>query len=135
MLVQAPGPGVAAKLAAELQMVGVQEALLSPSPLRAPGQREWIVSLTTPALPLTAAVLRTWEDEMLALERRWPGCRFLGFKTCPAPGTPGGLRDSAPDEHVRAQARRSQRELVLASLLRRRPAGRRGIVHGRGVPR
>jgi hypothetical protein len=134
MLIEAPGPRQAAKLAAELGSLGAHETRACPAPARAPGQREWIVSLTTPTLELTSASIRTWESEMLALERRSPGCRFLGFKTCHAPSARGAVRDTAPDD-ARAQARQSQRELVLASLLRCRPDGRRGIIHGRGVSR
>ena len=135
MVVQAPGPREATKLAAELRSIGADEARVSPSPLRPPGPREWLVSLTTPTLPVTAAVIQRWEGEMRALEGRWPGCRFLGFTTCQAPRAPIGAIGSAPDQDdAGALAQHSQRELVLASL-RRRPGGRRGSVHRRGVLR
>jgi hypothetical protein len=135
MSVRAPGAREAGSIAAELLALGAEEARLSPAPLCGPGEREWVVSLTTPPLGLSAVAIRGWEGHVLALVQRRPGCQFLGFKTCQAP-RPVGVIEGAPDhDDARALARQSQRELVLASMLRRRTGGRRGIVHGRGVPR
>jgi hypothetical protein len=135
MSVQAPGAQEAARIAAELLALGAEETHVTPASPRGPGEREWVVSLTTPPLGLGAFAIRRWEGEVLALVQRRPGCQFLGFKTCQAP-RPVGVIEGAPDhDDARALARQSQRELVLASVLRRRTGGRRGIVHGRGVPR
>ena len=84
-------------LAAELRTVaaGVPRVDLSPPGL--PGRRDWIVSLTSPPLPLALAVIQLWEEGMLAMEQRWPGCRFLGWTTCRAPARPpAGSGESAP---------------------------------------
>jgi len=92
------------------------------------------VSLTTPPAALTLAVLQLWEGEMLAVEQRWPGCRFLGWRTrqtrdattCSTLQTPAGSTSSTGRTPVRDAAcvpqRRSQRDLVTASLLRCPPA-------------
>jgi hypothetical protein len=107
----------------------------SPRP-RVAGRHDWIVTLTTPALPLTMAVIQTWESEMLAVERRWPGCRFLGWRIPQEPCPSIGCSERELDrDDADAAPRRSQRELVLASLLRRPPGLRAGIVHGRAIPR
>jgi hypothetical protein len=126
----------AASLAAELRTIGADAVRVHPSQLRLPGRRDWTVTLTTPPVPLTVAVIQLWEGEMLAVEHRWPGCLFLGWRTCHAPNASIGSLERGPD-HDNAGARRrlTQRELVLASLLRRPVGEREGIVHGRGVPR
>jgi hypothetical protein len=126
----------AANLAAELRTIGADVARVHPPRLRPPGRRDWIVTLTTPPVPLTVAVIELWEGEMLAVEHRWPGCHFLGWRTCRAPEASIGSLEREPDhDDACPRQRLSQRELVLASLLRR-PAGERPqIVHGRGVPR
>jgi hypothetical protein len=126
----------AASLAAELRTIGADAVRVHPSRPRLPGQRDWTVTLTTPPVPLTVAVVQLWEGEMLAVEHRWPGCHFLGWRTCQAPDASIGSLEREPDhDDAGARQRLSQRELVLASLLRR-PAGERlGRVHGRGVPR
>jgi hypothetical protein len=86
-----------------------------------------IVVLTTPPLPLTLAVIQLWERKMLAVEQRRPNSRFLGWTTSLTPaGASIGFGD--PDLGA-AGERRTQRELVLASLLRRPAGDRRGIVH------
>ena len=92
----------------------------------------WTVTLTTQPLPLTLPVVQLWEARMLAAERRWPGCRFLGWRTCwtPAPSDRAIGETPGHDEPQRSQ-RRSQREVVVASLLRCPPDERRGIVRGR----
>jgi hypothetical protein len=135
MSVQAPGAREAASIAAELLALGAEETRVRPAPVRAYGEREWVVSLTTPPLGLSAVAIRRWKGDVLALVQRRPGCQFLGFKTCQAPRPVGMIEGASDHDDARALARQSQRELVLASLLRRRTGGRRGIVHGRGVPR
>jgi hypothetical protein len=132
---QAPGLRQTVSLAAELRTMAADLARAHPSPPRLPGRRDWIVALTTPPVPLTLASVRLWEGEMLAVEHRWPGCHFLGWMTSWAPGASIGLTERAPGCDAAARQRRSQRELVMASLLRCPPSERRGIVHGRGVPR
>ena len=47
-------------------------------------RRDWIVAFVTPLIPLTLAVLRRWEAELLEVEQRFSGCRFLGWRTGPA---------------------------------------------------
>jgi hypothetical protein len=126
----------AASLAAELRTIGADAVRVYPSRPRLPGRRDWTVTLTTPPVPLTVAVVQLWEGKMLAVEHRWPGCLFLGWRTCQAPDASIGSLEREPDhEDAGARRRLTQRELVLASLLRRPVAGREGIVHGRGVPR
>ena len=96
----------------------------------------WIVTLTTPQLPLTLDVIELWEGRMLAAERMWPGCRFLGWTTSHRTDAPLRCAGETPEHAASGPGqRRSQRELVVASLLRCPPGERRGIVRGRAVPR
>ena len=133
---QTPGLRSAASLAVELRTIGADAVRVHPSRLRPPGRRDWTVTLTTPPVPLTVTVIQLWEGEMLAVEQRWPGCHFLGWRTCQAPNASSGSLERGPDHHdAGARRRLSQRELVLASLLRRPPGDREGAAHGRGVPR
>jgi hypothetical protein len=127
----------AASLVAELRTTGADVVRVHPSRPLPPGPREWTVALTTPPLPLTVAVIQSWEREMLAVERRWPGCRFLGWMTCDSQrALIGSSVERVPGRDAPSEPQRSsQRELVTASLLRQPAAGRRGIVHGRGAPR
>jgi len=129
---QAASLRLADGLAAELRTVAADVPRVDLSAPGLPGRRDWIVSLTSPPLPLTLAVIQLWEEGMLAMEQRWPGCRFLGWTTCPAPvRSPAGSGESAPARNdASACERRSQRELVIASLLRQ-PGERRGIAHRR----
>jgi hypothetical protein len=93
--------------------------------------REAAVVLTTPPLPLTLAVIQLWEREMLAVEQRWPRGRFLGWKTSWTPAR-ASIGSGESDRHAAGERRRrTQRELVLESLLRRPADDRRGIVHRR----
>jgi hypothetical protein len=85
-------------------------------------------------MPLTLDVLQLWEGRMLSVEHRWPGCRFLGWRIWETPAASNGPTEW-PKDDVAVAARRSQRELVMASLLRRPTVERRGIVHGRAVRR
>lgn len=133
---QASGLREAASLAAELRTIGADAVRVHPLRPHLPGRRDWTVTLTTPPVPLTVAVVQQWEGKMLAVEHRWPGCRFLGWRTCQAPdASTGSLERGSDRDDAGARRRLTQRELVLASLLRRPVGEREGIVHGRGVPR
>lgn len=131
---QAPSLHLAIDLAMEVQAM-TAEPRGNPSLRRLPGRGDWIVTLTTPPMLLTLDVLQSWEMEMLAVERRRPGCRFLGWSTLGMPTA----SDGPPDRPVRdadgPRPQRSQREVVMASLLRCPPSERRGNVHGRAAPR
>lgn len=130
---QASGIRQAARLAAELGTMTSSAAHVHPSPPRTPGPRDWIVAVTTPPMPLTLEVLRPWEEEMLAVEHRWPGVHFLGWTTYSTPvASIGSTESQTGREGSRRQL--SQRELVTASLLRC-PPERGAIVHGRSAPR
>src|ERR1700689_442597 len=86
-----------------------------------------VVVLTTPPLPLTLAVIQLWERKVLAVEQRWPRGRFLGWTTSWTPAR-ASIGSGEPDRHAAGERRRpTQRELVLASLLRRPAGDRRGI--------
>jgi hypothetical protein len=126
----------AVNIAAELRTLGADLARVRPSRLRLPGRPDWIVTLTTPPLPLTLAVIQLWEGEMLVVEQRWPGCHFFGWTTRETPCA--SIRSSQREgDHDGAHACRtlSQRELVRASLLRH-PTGEPGeLGHGRGQRR
>jgi hypothetical protein len=79
-------------------------------------RRDWIVTFVTPLIPLTLAVLRRWEAELLEVEQRFLGCRLLGWRTGPAASAEG---DRARPGAVAAKADPpTQRQLVRASLLR-----------------
>ncbi len=111
-------------------------AQVHPLPSEQAGPREWIVTLTTPPMPLTLELIQSWEGEMLAVERRWPGCQFLGWRTCQEATTSTGSVVGTPGHDAADSTQRhTQRELVVASLLRRPADERRGIVHGQAVPR
>src|SRR5260370_37414311 len=71
----------AVAVAAELRATTADVAQLHQPPPRPPVQQDWIVTLTTPPMVLTRDVLDPWEGEMLDVEHRWPGCRFLGWRT------------------------------------------------------
>jgi hypothetical protein len=92
-------------------------------------EQDSVVVLTTPQLPLTLAVIQLWERKMLAVEQRWPNSRFLGWTTSLTPAG-ASIGSGEPDPIAAGERRRrTQRELVLASLLRRPAGDRRGIVH------
>src|ERR1039458_6853128 len=98
--------------------------------------RNQIVVLTTPPVSLTFGVIRLGERKMLAAGPRRLGCHFLGWTTCWLPGGTLRSHELAPvRDAAGARQRRSQRELVIASLLRHPSGERRGIARGRGVPR
>ena len=124
----------AVKLAAEFGTISADVARTYASPLRPLGRRDWMVVLTTPPMPLTLEVVQLWEEEMLAVEHRWPGCHFLGWTTCRMPRASTGFGEERSGR-AGARQRPSQRELVIASLLRCPPDERGGIVHGRAARR
>ncbi len=136
MSIQAPSLRQAEEFVAELRTRGADLLHIHPQQPSPSGWRDWTVELTTSQGPLTVEVIRLWEDELLAVEQRRPGCHFLGWRTCQAPELLVGQNERLPDRcDAGTPQRGSQRELVIASLLRRPLAGRRGIVHGRGTPR
>jgi len=124
----------AVQLAAEFATMTTDTAPPQVSPPRPPGRRDWMVVLTTPPMPLTSEVVQLWEEEVLAVEHRWPGCHFLGWTTCRMPRRSTGFMEERSGR-AGARQRPSQRELVIASLLRCPPDERRGIVHGRAAHR
>jgi hypothetical protein len=133
---QAPTLRQAAALAAELKTIAacaprVRSVAAPPS-----DRRDWIVTATTPPIPLTLTVLRGCEEELLAIERRWSGCRFLGWRTDGKPLVRPHVPDGSLEADGRGEARSpgagdpadidestSQRRLVVASLLRHPPGG------------
>jgi hypothetical protein len=121
-------------LAAELRPMVCDVPRIQPAPSPPAAERPWIVTLATPAIE-ALDVLEPWEREMLSFEQRLPGCRFLGWRTRRAPAATDGPTEWPTDDAAGARWRRSQRERVIASLLRCPSRERRGVVHGRGVPR
>ncbi|HTD58803.1 MAG TPA: hypothetical protein VK672_07900 [Solirubrobacteraceae bacterium] len=124
----------ATSLAAELRTLAGHLARVHPLPPQDPGRRIWIVTLTTPPMPLTFDVLRAYEGRMRAIEHRWPGCRFLGWTTVGTPSPPTRATERATGA-AGDPSRGSQRELVIASLLRCPTSEPRGAVHGRSARR
>lgn len=123
----------AAALAAELKTMAActPHVHAAPAPAPASERRHWIVTATTPPIPLTLTVLRRWEDELLAIEQRWSGSRFLGWRTSATPAARPGLQGRSCKEGGASGASSrgggesadgndhlSQRQLVIASLLR-----------------
>jgi hypothetical protein len=143
MSVRASSFRQAVKLAVELRATGARMLRMSPPRAAAPWRREWTLELTAPEESLTMEKVERWEDELLELERRSPGCQFLGWRTRPPASAdgessaPARERSERPSERCDGAPRRrsTQRELVLASLLRCPTERRSGVVHGRGVPR
>jgi hypothetical protein len=75
------------------------------------------------------------EGELLDVERCLPGARFLGWSTCHASHAPIGSEERVPGHDGASGAGHSQRELVLASLMRRPSGTRREAERGRGMRR
>jgi len=125
----------AVRLAADLQAMAEAPAQVRPAASAPAGRRDWVVTLVTPPVALTVANVEALEDEMIGLERRWPGCRFLGWRTSRTDKTSIGSCVGTPDRDGACAGRRPQREVVIASLLRCPATERRGIVHGRSAPR
>lgn len=104
-----------AALAGELRPIAASIPRIRAVKVDSSPRRDWVVLFTTPRIPLTLTVLRRWEDELLELERRFSGCRFLGWRTRPT-----GSADATGARSDGAAATAdpsSQRQLVLASLL------------------
>jgi hypothetical protein len=126
----------AVKLAADLRASDVGVELVAAARTHARERRDWIVSSTTPPLAMTTAAIQLWEDQMIALALRSCGCAFLGWRICATPARTVVCRGGVPDDrHASASRAPSQRELVVASLLRRPSGARRGAMHGRRVPK
>lgn len=103
------------------------------SPLH-PDHAEWIVTLTTTPSPLGLDLIESWEQRMLAVEHRWPGARFLGWRTRRTPPPPVGPTERSK-EGAREAPRQSQRALVIASLLRCPADEQRGNARSRDTRR
>jgi hypothetical protein len=73
-----------------------------PASLRLLGVRQWCVVLTTPALPLRLASLRSLEGEMRELARRHAGCRLASLR----PMLDGRLPDQTVDRGLAPWATR-----------------------------
>lgn len=118
----APTRRDAAVLAAELHTIAACVPQLHAVKAQPSPRSDWIVTFTTPPVPLTLIVLQRWEVELLEFERRFAGCRFLGWRTQPT-----GSLDATETGRGGAVAmgeQRSQRKLVLASMLRLPPSPR-----------
>lgn len=63
-----------------------------------PQRGAWIVTITTPQTPLRMIVLTRWEEELRAIERRHPGCCFLGWTTPRTQAAVLGATGSQPPE-------------------------------------
>jgi hypothetical protein len=59
-----------------LRMLGLG-VKVRPASLRLLRVRQWSLALTTPAVPLCLAALRSLEGEMRAAAQRHPGCRLV----------------------------------------------------------
>lgn len=108
----------AAALALELRAIAAYVPRVRAVATPPSERRDWIVTATTPQIPVTLSVLQRWEEELLAIAQRSPGCRFLGWRTRASSATSGhsdaSLSRAAPQEGGAP----SQRQLVIASLLR-----------------
>jgi hypothetical protein len=112
----APTLRQAASLAGELRAIAASVPRIRAVIVESSPRRDWIVRFVTPLVPFTLAVLRRWEAELVEVERRFSGCRFLGWRTRPAESADAGKLPTgsaaATDDPP------SQRQLVRASLLR-----------------
>lgn len=136
LAMQASSFRAAVDATADLRRVADTPARVSSVASTHDGRREWRVTLTTPPVPLKLELIRSLEEEMLAIERRRPGCRFLGWRTGRATQLSTGSVVGTPgDDAAGEMPRQTQRELVVASLLRRPADERGGIVRGRAAPR
>jgi hypothetical protein len=121
-------------MSAELRATAAGSVRVSAAPPRVAGRSDWMVTLTTPTMPLALDVLQRWETAMLAVEHRWPGCRFLGWRTWDRPRASKRPKDRLAVDAAVADER-SQRGLVMASLLRCPTTDRGGTARGRAVAR
>jgi hypothetical protein len=114
----------AAAIAAGLQRIsGDVPAITRSAPLehgmRSTRTQTWTVELSLPAMALGTEI-QSMEREMLSLEYRSPGTRFLGWTTTTIPAISERPPAAGSTSQPSAGARRaSQRDLVAASLLRR----------------
>lgn len=77
----ADSSGEAVDLARELRAHHGHRVHVGPKPLGAAAStRRWGVALKTPPTPLDEEKIRVLEDEMLAIARRHPGRRYLGWR-------------------------------------------------------
>jgi len=97
---QAPTLRLAAGLAAELGMIDAHVPRIRSARTPASDRGNWIVTVTTPEIPLTLTVLRRWEEELLTVQQRWPGCRFLGWKTYGAPPARRSSADAGREQNA-----------------------------------
>ena len=104
-----------AALAAELRPIAASAPRIRAVKLDSSPRRDWVVVFTTPLVPLTLTALRRWEDELLELEQRCSGCRFLGWTTWPTEYP--DAKEARSDGAAATGDPSSQRQLVLASLL------------------
>jgi hypothetical protein len=79
-----------AALAGELRAIAARAARIRAVIVDSSPRRDWIVTFVTPLMPLTLVVLRRWEAELLEVERRFSGCRLLGWRTGPIAPSEGG---------------------------------------------
>lgn len=118
-----------AALASELRAIAASAPRIRAVVVDASPRRDWIVTFVTPLVPLTLAVLRRWEAELLDVEQRFSGCRFLGWRTGPA--GPSGVDQVSHETGAATDAPTTQRQLVRASLLRHPSVGRDDGAHRR----
>ncbi len=118
----APTLRQAAALAAELRPIAASAPRIRAVKVDSSPRRDWVVVFTTPLVPLTLTVLRRWEDELLEVEQRFSGARFLGWRTWPTE-SPDAKRARGGDAAASGDPS-SQRQLVLASLLLHPPVVR-----------
>jgi hypothetical protein len=76
----APSLHQGAALAGELRAIAASAPRIQAVIVDSIPRRDWIVTFVTPLIPLTLAVLRRWEAELLEVEQRFSGCRFLGWR-------------------------------------------------------
>ena len=67
-------------LAAALRTRAHESLTVRPTSPRALRVRQWSVVLTTPAMPLRLASLRSLEGELREVAQRHPGCSFVGLR-------------------------------------------------------
>ena len=131
----------AAAVAVELRAMAASTPRIRAVPAQPVGSRCWIITATTLPLPLTLSALRRWEQELLTIERRCSGSRFLGWRIAATPADGGPLavegasaaREAPPPGEggsPPAGGQVSQRQLVIASLVRHPTA-----MYAGGLPR
>jgi hypothetical protein len=76
---------VAADLIADLRAITQCPVCARPAARQLRDTQVWTVALETPSMPLAESVIPRWEETMEDIARRHPGCRFIGWKSLPAP--------------------------------------------------